>query len=128
VAIVSLEPLVKFDDRAIADLTEVGPIDFYFREHAQGIGALFAVMKNAVRVGSVLIRREKLRNGDLQCVVVAGKVRGETAILDPGMAQIERMARANGCKTIRLHTDRIGLIKNLLKRNPDAETVVEWEL
>ncbi len=125
---VTLQPLIRFDNRALADLTEVGPIDFYLEEHSRGIGALFAVMKGDKRSGSVLIRREQRLNGDFECVVVAGKVRGETAILDPGMSEIERHARNKGCKTIRLHTDRIGLIRNLLKRNPDAETVVEWEL
>jgi len=125
---VTLQPLTQFDTRAVNDLTEVGPIDFYRQEQSRGIGALFAVIKNGQRVGSVLIRREILRNGEKQCVVVAGKVRSESAVLDPGMREIERRAKGNGCTSIRLHTDRVGLIKNLLKRNPDAETVVEWDL
>ncbi|MBL4791260.1 MAG: hypothetical protein JKY60_20185 [Kordiimonadaceae bacterium] len=125
---VTLQPLIDFDVRAVNDLSEVGPIDFYRQEQAQGVGALYAVMNNNRRVGSVLIRREILSNGEKQCVVVAGKVRSESAILDPGMREIERRAKANGCTSIRLHTDRIGLIRNLLKRNPDAETVVEWDL
>jgi len=125
---VALEPLIQFDARAIADLSEVGPIDFYTQEQQRGIGALFAVLKDGRRVGSVLIRREILRNGEKQCVVVAGKVRSETTVLDPGMKEIERRAKAHGCTSIRLHTDRLGLIKNLLKRNPDAEAVLEWDL
>ncbi len=125
---VDLQSLARFDNRAIADLTEVGPIDFYRRDFQLGKGVLFAVVKSGKRVGTVLLRREVRLNGDLECVIVAGKVRHETAVFDPGMAQIEQMARNAGCKTMRVHTDRVGLIKNLLKRNPDAETVVEWRL
>lgn len=125
---VQLQRLTQFDDRAIADLTEVGEIEFYRREFDQGIGVLMAVLKNGSRTGTVLVRRETRSNGELQCVIVAGKVRRERDVFTPGMDLIEQMAIQSGCVSMRVHTDRPGLIKNLLKRNPDAETVVEWDL
>lgn len=125
---VKLVALQNFDDRALADLREVGPIDFYLNEFRRGVGVLFAVMVDGVRDGSVLLRREQRPDNKFECVVVAGKVRNETSVLRPGLDEIERIARQVGCTSMRVHTDRRGLLQNILKRNPDAEAVVEWKL
>jgi len=122
----TLEPLEEFDAVAQAHLAGVGPIDFYRTEFAKGQAALFAAVFEGKRVGSVMLRDESKPDDNRELVVVAAFAEAPRSVLFDGKRIIERMARKNGFKSLRCHTDRPGLAVQFMKAG--AEAVLTWEV
>ena len=122
---ITLAPLTAFDDRAIQELAEVGPIDLYIERQRAGGDMLYAIMHGTQRVGSTLLRIEETPTGERELVIVAAKRTNKSKVFHGGLGFVEDCARKKNIQRVRVHTRRVKLINALLARNKNAEVTIE---
>ena len=119
------EPLTVFDTRALRDFDSIGDAEFYRREQAAGLCALFAVVEKNKRVGSILFCSEtKPDTGEKVFAVVAASSTTRRSLIRDGKDLITDYARKTGHQTVKFYTDRPQLAAEFLKLGARAK--ITW--
>ena len=121
------QPIDTFDDQARADLAKVGPLSMYEGAQSAGFAALFAILQNGDRVGSVLAKSETTPDGKTELLLEAAYAETVSTILYDGLSYFEHLARANGFDAINFQTERPGLALYAMKKK-GASALLRWEL
>lgn len=121
---VEFKPLSAFDKKAVDDLSRVGPIEVYTEDQETGFAALFAVLLNGERVGSMLLNLDTREDDTLELIVEAAVSNADVPILMEGRSLVTRYARENGIKTICCYTERPGIAR--LFMNAGARACLRW--
>lgn len=121
-----IEPLTAFDDRARADLAPTGALMAYQAAQETRHAALFAVLENGTRVGSVLLQREEAP-GEVEVLVWAAAAQSGIDVLRRAIPHLERMARNVGACRLKFYTERAGLARVMLGLT-DARALLVWDI
>ncbi|WP_299394634.1 hypothetical protein [Pelagibius sp.] len=107
-----------WDAQAVLDLSalkdDVG-LDWYRGEVKAGRLAVYGAHLGRQRVGTVLLRYEQLDKGrEMVIVAAAGYSRADLVALF--LPRLETIARLYGCRSVRFHTVRAGLVRKAQRR------------
>lgn len=98
-------------------------IEDLIEQHLAG-AQLFAVWDGAVMVAAYMLRIDRTARG-YEGVIVAAGGRADVPLLPACLPYIERQFKAAGCTSIRLHTQRRGLVALAEKHGfGESETVM----
>jgi hypothetical protein len=125
---VTFQPLDTFDTRAKQGFTRIDGgknLKFYIAEHKAGRCALFAVLENGKRAGSLLLCSETKQSGEKILAVMAASIEGKTEkIIKEGLAFINDYARKSKHYTVKFYTSNRKLADAFLKAGARAK--ITW--
>ena len=122
--------VAEWCDVAARHLDGVGglPASEYARMVRDENLTVFAVFEPCHRVATILMRWEGQENGQQEAVIVAAGGKAEGNITLQTLPLLMDLARTVNSTSMRLHTKRPGLVRQVAHLADSREVVVSWSL